>query len=47
MSSSFSVLEKMESDITLNLLFALMKYSMRIQKQEIIFVLRVSAELSK
>lgn len=45
MSSSFSVLEKMESDITLKLLFALMKYSMHSQ-MEIIFVLRVSAELS-
>lgn len=46
MSSSFSVLEKMESDITLKLLFTLMKYSMHSQKLEIIFVLRVSAEFS-
>lgn len=46
MSSSFSFLEKMESDITLKLLFALMKYRMHSQKQDIIFVLRVSAELS-
>lgn len=45
MSSSFSVWEKMEIDITSKPLFALMKYSVHSQKMEIIFVLRVSAEL--